>query len=249
MKLIFDLNSYVKNKGLIDDFEQIYNAGFPDVNEREDLSVIIKRVTNKKKELEPYTIILISSIDSVVVGGLIADWYDKSKSIHLTYLIIDEKFRKQGLGKELIIKGIKLIKDSIRKEGGIEIKNVFFESNNPEQTKRENDSFDPYTRLKIFSSLGAKWIDIPYVQPALDIKKKSVDNLMLLSFSQFNNNINTIPVNDIMAFLEDLYAGLGVKDLIHNKDLQNIKSKLKRSKDDFGNIELKKISYGRKSDL
>lgn len=239
MKLIFDKKSYLKNIDLVNHFGVIYNNGFPDENEREDFKVIINRVIGLRENIEPNTIILFCQIESEVAGGIIVDWYSRSKSLHLTYLIISEKYRGKGLAKELINNGVHFIVDHIKRENGIFIRNVFFESNNPKKTK--NDNFNPDTRLKIFSNLGAKWIDIPYVQPALNSDSNSVDNLLLLSFPQFNENGNFIHITEVMSFLEDLYNGLGLVDLSQNLDLQKIKKQLEKSTDLKNNIELKNL--------
>ena len=116
---------------------------------------------------------------------------------------------------------------------------MFFESNNPLKTKHENDSFDPVKRLEIFSHFGAKLINIPYVQPALDKNRKKVDNLFLLSFPQFNVNGDKIPATEIADFLKDLYISLGETE--DNKSFKNMVSHLHTIKDKNGEIELEPL--------
>lgn len=234
MKLIFDESSYKSETDQLRKFETIYESGFPDRNERELFQDIINRVIGNKKPFEPHSIIVIKKNDEKedeVCGGLIADWYEKSKSIHLTYLIIDNKFRGKGIANTLINDGVNMIKDWIRNYRQIEIRNVFFESNNPELTK--NDNFDPYKRLEIFSKLGAKWINIPYIQPALDTAKKDVNNLLLLTFPQFNADKSRIPTPEITDFLTEFYAGLGGKE----ESLLMMTASLKQIEDNEGLIE------------
>jgi len=223
MKLIFDESSCKTESDLLRKFESIYENGFPDSNERELFQDIINRVVGDKKPDEPHSIIVLKNADEnngEVYGGLIADWYEKSKAIHLTYLIIDNQFRGKGIANILINDGVNLIKDWIKNYRHIEIRNVFFESNNPELT--ENDNFNPYKRLEIFSKLGAKWINIPYIQPALDSKKDDVNNLLLLTFPQFNADKSKIPVSEITAFLTEFYAGLGGKRESLNKMIDSL---------------------------
>jgi len=240
MKLISDSESYSKYKNQLSDFKDLYIQGFPDINEREDFDVILNRVFGPKQINEPHSVIILSISEDdnqEVMGGLIADWYETSKSIHLIYLIIDEKFRGKGVAKKLIKEGVEDIKNWINTEKGVEIKNVFFESNNPEKTT--TDSFDPVTRLEIFSHLGAKLININYIQPALDKNKKEVDNLLLLSFPQFNEKGDKIPATEIMAFLTDLYLSLeSSKD---NDCLINMSNQLENQKNKDGDVELQDI--------
>lgn len=242
MKYCVDADSLNSNKEFIEKFKKIYDAGFPDVNEREDFEVILNRVGNNS-ENDPHSILLIhtNTDESEVTGGLIVDWYKNSKSIHLIYLIISVKYREKGIAKELINNGVPWIKNWIRSEKGIEISNVFFESNIPWKTNKGNDNFDAEQRLRIFSKMGAKLIDIPYVQPALDKKKKVVENLFLLSFTQFNKAKDHIPGGEILAFLGDLYQSLLVNDFQKNASFRKMEKALNESKNNIGLLELKSV--------
>lgn len=240
MKLIVDSKSYSEQVLLINSFKEIYISAFPDINEREDFDVILQRVFWNKQPNEPHSILILTATDGKnpeVTGGLIADWYENSKAIHLIYLVIAEKFRGKGIAKKLVNEGVTAIKQWIEKEKKIEIKNVFFESNNPEKTK--NDNFDTIARLEIFSQFGAKWINIPYIQPALDTKKREVDNLFLLSFTQFNVKGDKIPEIEIIAFLKDLYLSLGQTD--KNKSFVRMQKALEKLINTDGDIELQYI--------
>ena len=203
--------------------------------------VILKRVFGDKQPHEPHSIIVLDTADesnsTKAAGGIIADWYENSKSIHLIYLVIDEKYRGKGFAKKLINDGVVIIKNWIKNEKGIDIKNVFFESNNPEKTI--NDNFDPLTRLEIFSQMNAKWINLPYIQPALDAKKRDVDNLFLLSFTQFNAKGDKIPKDEIISFLKDLYISLGESE--KSKSFVRMQNALEQQKNNEGDIELQPI--------
>lgn len=233
MKLIFDESSCKSETDQLRKFETIYESGFPDRNERELFQDIINRVVGNKKPTEPHSIIVIKNDEKTdeVCGGLIADWYEKSKSIHLTYLIIDDQFRGKSIANILINDGVNMIKDWIKNYRQLEIRHVFFESNNPELTK--NDNFDPYKRLEIFSKLGAKWINIPYIQPALDPEKEDVNNLLLLTFPQFNADKSKISTLELTDFLTEFYAGLGGKQ----QSLEKMTASLKQIENREGFIE------------
>ncbi len=240
MKLIVDSSSCSDHATLIDSFKELYTNAFPDINEREDFEVILQRVFGENQQNEPHSILILTTTTGnkpEVSGGLIVDWYENSKAIHLIYLVTAEKYRGKGIAKSLINKGIKSIIEWIKNERGIEIRNVFFESNNPEKT--ENDNFDTIQRLEIFSQLGAKWINIPYVQPALDAKKKEVDNLYLLSFTQFNVKGDKISEIEIIDFLKDLY--LSLKQTDKNKSFIRMQNELEKQKNNDGDIELQHI--------
>ncbi len=245
MEYFYNQKNLNKHAGLVKRFQALYESGFPDENEREEFETILNRISHHPVPPEPQSILLITTDEggTEVTGGLIADWYENSHSIHLTYLIIAEAHRNKGLAKQFIDEGIQWIKDWILHNKGIEIRNVFFESNIPWKTKKGNDNFDAVERLKIFSKYGARWIDIAYTQPALDPEKEEVDNLFLLSFSQYNTRGNKIPADEITEFLKDLYHGLGVANLERNKAFIRMQEELETLKDNHGEVELSVIPY------
>lgn len=208
MILIYDRATIDIHSELIGSFRDIYENGFPDADEREDFDGILQRTADELPG-QPHTVIMISEANSSTAkGGLIADWYAGSRALHLTYLIVDERCRQQGVGWELVDTGVRSIMDWIKKEKKVRINNVFFESNDPFRTVTDN--FDRFLRLRIFAKQGAKLINIPYVQPALDKSKAPVDNLLLFSFTQFNKTGDRIPAEEIKAFLTEFCAGLDV---------------------------------------
>lgn len=166
IKFITDEASLNECSNQLNNFKELYIAGFPDPNEREDFEVITRRIISKSV-YDPHTFIILvtDNVTHKVTGGLIGDWYDHCKSIHLTYIVVDPSVRGTGTGRLLMEEGLNDIKQIIRENNGIELSYVFFESNIPWKTSL--DSFNPETRLQIFSKMGAKWIDIDYVQPAL----------------------------------------------------------------------------------
>lgn len=242
MQYLYDSNSLEENAASVNRFRLLYENGFPDPNEREEFGVILNRIKGEKQSYEPHSVMVLIGNEGEapeVAGGLIADWYAGSASLHLTYLIIDERERGKGIGRKLIEEGVPGLKKWIREKSGVEIKNVFFESNNPEKTTTDN--FPPEKRLRIFSGLGAKWIDIPYVQPALDADKKNVENLLLLTFPQFNTNQNKIKTLEIENFLKDLYASLGINNWEHNPIFQKMQESLTQTQDSHEEIALKPV--------
>lgn len=242
MKYCFDTVSAERNSDFLVSLKDIYETGFPDANEREDFGVILKRVTNPA-ENDPHTIILLETVPekTEVAGGLIADWYANSKALHLIYLIVSENHREKGIAKKLVENGVPWIKEWIAKEKGIEIGSVFFESNIPWKTCSELDNFDTELRLRIFSKMGAKLIDIPYIQPALDSGKKEVDNLFLLSFQQFNKTDKGIPESDIAAFLTDLYKSLGIAQPDGHPSFKKMMEALQKTKSKEGLVQLNAV--------
>ena len=249
MSLISDADLiYIYNKetlqgkeSLISEYLKIYEEGFPDANERENFDFILKRVSDTPLNSEPHTFIILS-VDrnqNELYGGIIGDWYKDSETIHLTYIVVKSDARGKNTGKSLIIDGVTEIRKIIEEKYKVSLGNVFFESNNPEETNAANDSIVPLTRLKIFASLGAKWIDIPYVQPSLDNTKSKVKNLFLFTFPDLNYDGEDLKVRDILNFLSGFYKGLGIDNPENNEDYAAMATALNKEKSEV--FQLKNV--------
>ncbi len=233
---ILDQLSIIKHATLIDQFKDLYYSGFPDINEREELSIILDRIKGYRDVNDPNTILTLYKLENVVVAGQITDLYIESGCIHLTYLIVSPASRNKGIAKEILTDGLKEIILRIKINYNVDIKAVFFESNIPARTNV--DSFDPSLRLKIFSNLGAKWIDIPFTQPPLDPKKSKVNNLYLLTFPVSDLNKNSIKVEVVIGFLDNFYKSLAIDIPYKNDDFLSMVKSLEGQKDIYNNIPL-----------
>ena len=96
-------------------------------------------------------------------------------------------------------------------------------------------------RLRIFSKLGAKWVDIPYTQPALDSEKAKVDNLLLLTFPIANSRTDSIDANVVICFLDNLYKSLSIENPYENSDFLQIVKCINETKSVNNRIILKPI--------
>jgi len=208
---VFQFESEIKN------FETLYNRLFPDPNEREDFSHIKNRLCTKKFSDDSKTFLILEDF-----SGLLCEYYLSCRSIFITYIAIDEKSRGKGLAKKIINKGVLIdLFKIIKKNTGNKPQAVFFESNNPCKTKY--DSFDPYTRLNIFRKMGARYINIPYIQPSLGENKSRVDNLLLFVFPIKNQKTqNFIKSNIIISFLFSFYKEFGVINPNSDPDFINM---------------------------
>jgi GNAT superfamily N-acetyltransferase len=221
--LISDANSYHRYATSIEEFLPIYEEAFPDVNEREDWTAIADRCTNESAF--PQTFMVFSEEDQELNGGIISDYYPSSGVIHLIYIAIQENKRGTGIARKLILDLLPKAIEQLEKEKGFSAKVIIFESNIPWKT--EVDSIDPTLRLKIFGKLGAKFIPIDYVQPALSESRTKVENLFLLSFpldrKPFHHTLNT---NVLKHFLHEFYIGLGIEQPEKNEDFLHMCSKI-----------------------
>ncbi len=127
--------SLIGNQEYINQFRDLYESAFPDPDEREDFERILDRVKGIRSIHDPNTFLILNIVNNRVVAGQIADWYQESKCIHLTYLVVEPEYRQHGIARRILKEEIpKMIKE-IKKQNKVEIEALFFESNNPSLEK------------------------------------------------------------------------------------------------------------------
>jgi GNAT superfamily N-acetyltransferase len=210
--LIPDAQAAETHKILLESFKELYDDGFPDEDEREDFALILDRVRDVNEVPRSAVFIYRAAGGERALGGFVADWYGGIGALHLTYLIVDPRARKQGIAKKLINDGVPAVIRHLNENENVTIKINFFESNNPFETAPEKENFDPQTRLRIVSELGAKLIPISYIQPSLGEGKGEVSNLLLFTFSQFNAHETELPACDVIDFLKEFYRVSGYRE-------------------------------------
>ena len=217
MEIIYTAESFHLHEEKIRKFKQLYYDAFPDDNEREDFDIISKRIQEKTFQEDSKTFLILDGI-----SGLIAEYYPSCRCLLYTYIVVNDSDRGKGIARKMMTnQGLNGILKIIKSETGHDILAIFFESNNPSMT--HYDSFDSVERLLIFKRLGAKFIDIPYVQPSLGTGKSKVNNLLLFTLPIDNHDI--VETEIIISFLRSFYKELG----IFNPDEDDDFLKMKRS--------------------
>ena len=227
-----------KHNDLLAQFaKNIYTPSFPDCNEREDFEEILRRTKADYTEILPKTIILLGIDQGEVVGGEIIDLYQECQALEIIYLAVNPDYRGAGIGRKIVIDYTSELLSLLKTTHNIEVRNVYFETNNPLMTPQANDSFNTTDRLAIFSKLGAKWIDIDYVQPALSSNQKEVHNLLLMTFPMLGESHNYIEASSLKSFLELFYKGLGADKT--ESSLCKMMQQIEQISDSNGFVELK----------
>ena len=219
--LIYNEANYSAHLTCIDAFLPIYEEAFPDADEREDWEDIKTRIC--QPDAFPKTFLVFDNAEEPN-GGLVADFYPQSGVIHLIYIAVSKKSRGQGIAKKLIKALLPKAIAEIQSLHQFKTKAILFESNIPWRT--QTDSIDPFTRLQIFESFGAKAIPIQYTQPALAAGKKEVDNLFLLSFPIEGLQHQTIETAVLLHFINDFFIGLGIEEPTQNKTFVRMQKEL-----------------------
>lgn len=188
---------------------EIYEDAFSG-DEKEDFSVILKRVgTSQKKDdkgVDIQTYIVLSQEKGRVLGGLVADWYPACNSLEIIYLVVHPDYRGKGYGSKLLDKGMPLIQECTG-----QIACTYFESENPFYPGNQPNP----DRMAFFAKNGAMRIPIDYVQPPLSLEQGFAYNLRLFCFPQYAQNVKRhrdgsrrLPDDSLIQFLRCFYDGL-----------------------------------------
>lgn len=200
------------NRQTVAAFFDLYEspANFPDPDEREPRENILERVATNSTR--PHTHLLAYRTEGEVRGGLIAEFYPKSRCVLLTYIFVHPDFRGQGVASKFIKtdkkRGVPGLLRHIEKRFKTRVQAVLFESNNPMKTEEANDSMPPADRLARFYKLGGKRFPFEYRQPPLGDNLGEVDNLFLCSFPALTGHSFVMPRQMLVEFLAEFQESL-----------------------------------------
>ena len=197
------------DENLLEGFRRIYMEAFPDEDEREPYDEIKRRISSHSST--PGTLACILTEGGKVIGGLVSDYYVFPESgaldVEVIYVAVDASSRRNGFGRKLLDKGLSMTVSEAERLTGMELRNIYFETENPFEVKVE--SFDPVSRLKFFSSLGALRVPIEYRQPPLSGDTDWAANMFLMVLpSPGRHPSEYIYSHDLEDFLTAFYQGL-----------------------------------------
>lgn len=110
-----------------------------------------------------------------LVGGLIAEWYAPCRVALGSYVVVRPDLRGRGIGTTLL--------RSALEDLGRRLEPLLFlgEVEDPRQYHDQTYG-DPVARLRLYSALGARILDAPYLQPSLTEGASRVRGLFLMAF-------------------------------------------------------------------
>jgi hypothetical protein len=208
-----------------------------EINFYNDRRLIKEAADHSQNDQTFITLCLIKTSKGMqVIGGMILEYYssrankpDSENPLShciLTYLFFENEFKKKGIGTYFIREVLPIIaKNQIHIQGrpaAIRPSYVFFEVNNPtyardarerhepDDQKSENESDENVDKniLDFFRSVGAKWLDICYVQPKLSRVQGRAYNLLFMILPEVSDQLEnafTISKHDVLTFLTNFY--------------------------------------------
>jgi len=209
-------------------YEHLYLPAFPIANEREHPG-IWAGLLRMEKPVPPTPILHCFLLGhnlkrpeyADIIGGTLLEYYQESNCGLLTYLVVSPRYRGNGLAR-LLLRRAFLTLEQDASNMGKKLEAVFGEANNPTVFSSNEDSMSPNERLRILSHLGAKILDLPYVQPELVGGEGRARNMLLLSFRHKGIEEKSISRCVIECFLNEFYRALGICEPEKDPDFQNI---------------------------
>lgn len=194
---------------LLGAFIELYTRTFTDPSEREDPAQWPPRLYGALAALQPLMHLVVAVDANRLCGGIAFEYYRESRCGLLTYLVVDPAYRHRGLARQLIQRAITLLKQDAS-GAGTDLRGVFSETENPDLVADQGNAMSPRDRLMALTRLGARHIDIPYVQPTLEGGKGRCRHLLLLAFYPDPALADMIEGNVVRDFLHEFYRALGV---------------------------------------
>ena len=233
-----DLSDGPPRYELLNEFVKLYDETFTDPTEREDPAEWPERLWGPDP-INPRTHLIVAAAsdgDSPnVIGGIMFEYYRESGCGLLTYLVVAPAHRKRGVAAELVNRA-RVVLDFDAGLADRTLEAIFAETEDPLSVKSAS-GMNVNDRLSALHSLGARWIDVPYVQPELQEGCGRSRHLLLLdmSSSRSASHSSTVFGNVVRAFLDELYRTLGVADPGNDRDFVSMTDRL------VGDIELKDL--------
>lgn len=214
---LIDLREH-PNPVLLAAFETLYRRTFTDPAEREDPAQWPPRLYGDLPAPQPrmHLLVAVDDPDRNLVGGIAFEYYRDSRCGLLTYLVTAAHSRRRGLGRRLVQGALARLQQEAQTHG-TSLLGVFAEAEDPDQVGPDGNAMAPKERLTALARLGARRIDVPYVQPALEGGSGPCRHLLLLVFHPPSG---AVPAAVVQGFLHEFYRALGIADPASDADFR-----------------------------
>ncbi len=209
-------------------YKEIYTPAFPDDNERESLEKMHRVMNGGLPGVEIIINLagenLTSETDRVLKGIGVAYYYHPQSVGLLAYNAVSPESKGEGIGKLLVHSRIESLKQMAESKGS-KLRAAFVDCNNPNKVDAKHDSMDPATRIKVFTSWGAREVPFNYVQPPLEDHLDYCDNLTLFNYPVDGKYAGP---KETLAYIEAIYKeGLPGQNLNLNLQYQKMVRELR----------------------
>jgi len=153
-----------------------------------------------------FHVLVARDVADGIVGGSVFSYVPRSSCGFSEYLLLQHASRGQGFGR-LLFDRRKAILDADARPAGC--RGLFIEVDNPVRTPSDlldQSGLDPHNRLRLFSHLGFRRVNIHYVQPPLGAGKDVVDHMDLLFAPWRDHPTDRVPAEWILHTLEPIWS-------------------------------------------
>jgi GNAT superfamily N-acetyltransferase len=197
-------------------FETVYRHAFLKPDQTETPAVWLPLLDHDQPPPAPLLHLIVASRRDtpedrgVVVGGIVVEYFRRSRTALATYLAVRPDERHHGLARRLLADATQ----RVSKDNGGTRPLIFAEVERPEAQSGEAAQRSALGRLAIIAALGGRKVDLDYIQPRLGAHQAALDDLMLVLLAPEGEVRNTIPTATVRAFLEEFFSSLGQRDTV-----------------------------------
>lgn len=187
----------------------VYTDAFPVEGEREELSNIVRYMKKSKTTQRWKFHVLMAMNGREIVGGIIFDYFARTNSVMVEFVVVDHGFRANGLGRGLVKEAIRLADIDSRRAGFHGVARIFCEVESPETCRDSSCG-----HLKFWRSLWMRRLEFDYVQPSLAKGKLPVRGLWLLSATRgrSDSSVPATVVKDVVRDYAEFSMDIGHSD-------------------------------------
>lgn len=140
-----------------------------------------------------------------IVGSCCGEFYVTANCSLISYLVVEEEYRRHGLLKHVGLFFFIIVNQAARHHHGRDCDAFFAEIEKPNGVDKMRDA-----RQVIFSKFGFGRLDFDYVQPPLSSRKPPCEDLLLIvrHFQEDQNENATFPAGVIQRYLTDFCRSL-----------------------------------------
>ncbi|MBV9023463.1 MAG: hypothetical protein JO362_06650 [Streptomycetaceae bacterium] len=121
-------------------------------------------------------VLTVCGPDGAVLAGAVGEWFPSSRVQLLSYLVVRQGLRSQGLGSKVLSEALSRWTEALRPLlilGEVEDPRYF----------RDTGFGDVVGRVRLYERKGVRALPVPYAQPALGPGLSRVPGLMLMVFA------------------------------------------------------------------
>jgi hypothetical protein len=180
-------------------YTDIYMENFPNPDERESLNNLLyylkkAETTDKYK----YHITLAKDNNGNVVGGAIFNYFYKSNSAVIEFIVVKTDMQSSGIGTQIYEHILKTMEYDARKANKKKLDYIFCEIDSPENGKLSNDKY-----LYFWNKYKYRHINFSYIQPSLSPSQAPVSGLWFIVSSQSATDLSKVTGELIISVIHD----------------------------------------------